>query len=157
NPFVVVYALQITLAALTLGAAPAIVLGVVAAASYGILIDWHVHELVPTHHRINDFPTHLFTSWLAGVVTAELVAFFVGRASAALLRREEALEAMRIRAARSERLVALTTLAAGAAHELSTPLATIALAARELQHALDARRSDPDLAGDAQLIRREVD
>src|SRR5262249_1512560 len=61
------------------------------------------------------------------------------------------------RAARSERLVALTTLAAGAAHELSTPLATIALASRELQHALDARRSDPDLAEDAQLIRREVD
>ncbi|HEY6510284.1 MAG TPA: ATP-binding protein, partial [Vicinamibacterales bacterium] len=51
----------------------------------------------------------------------------------------------------------LTTLAAGAAHELSTPLATIALASRELQHAADARGTVPDLAEDARLIRAEVD
>ena len=68
-------------------------------------------------------------------LTAELVAYFVGRASDALRRREEALEGMRARAARSERLVSLTRLAAGAAHELSTPLATIALTSRELQRA----------------------
>ncbi len=157
NPFVVVYALQIALAALTLGTSQALLIGLVAAASYGVLINWHVHELVPTHHRLNDFPTHLFTIWIAGTVAAELVAFFVGRASDALRRRETALEAMRVRAARSERLVSLTTLAAGAAHELSTPLATIALIARELQRALEARGGDPELTEDAHLIRSEVD
>ena len=40
---------------------------------------------------------------------------------------------MRERAARHERLAAVTTLAAGAAHELGTPLATIAVASRELE------------------------
>ena len=157
NPFVVVYGLQIALALLTLGTVPAIVLSVVAGVSYGVLIYWHAHELVPTHHRLNDFPTHLFTMWIAGTVTAELVAYFVGRASEALARREAALEAMRQRAARSERLVSLTTLAAGAAHELSTPLGTIALTARELQRALDGRAGDHTLADDARLIRSEVD
>ena len=39
----------------------------------------------------------------------------------------------------SERLVSLTTLAAGAAHELSTPLATIAVASRELERTAAAR------------------
>src|SRR5439155_5090388 len=101
--------------------------------------------------------THLFTIWIAGTVTAELVAYFVGRASEALRRREDALEVMRLRAARSERLVSLTTLAAGAAHELSTPLATIALTSRELQHALEARDNDAPLTEDARLIRSEVD
>ena len=157
NPFVVVYALQIGLAALTLGTMPAVVLSLVAGASYGTLIYWHANELVPTHHRLNDFPTHLFTMWVAVTVAIELVAYFVGRASEALARREAALEAMRQRAARSERLVSLTTLAAGAAHELSTPLATIALTARELQRALDARLDDRALADDARLIRGEVD
>jgi two-component system sensor histidine kinase RegB len=157
NPFVVVYGLQIALALLTLGTIPAVILSVVAGVSYAVLIDWHVHELVPTHHRLNDFPTHLFTMWIAGTVTVELVAYFVGRASEALARREDALEAMRHRAARSERLVSLTTLAAGAAHELSTPLATIALTARELQRALDGRGGDHALADDARLIRSEVD
>jgi two-component system sensor histidine kinase RegB len=64
---------------------------------------------------------------------------------------------MRLRAARSERLVSLTTLAAGTAHELSTPLATIATAARELQRALETRAADDDLTDDARLIRSEVD
>jgi two-component system sensor histidine kinase RegB len=157
NPFVLVYALQVTLAALTIGTLPSVTIGLFAMASYGVLIYWHVHELVPTHHRLNDFPTHLFTMWIAGAVTAELVAYFVGRASEALARREEALEAMRLRAARSERLVSVTTLAAGTAHELSTPLATIATAARELQRALETRRADEELTDDARLIRGEVD
>src|SRR5437879_650362 len=60
NPFVVVYGLQIALALLTLGTIPAVTLIVVAGVSYGVLIYWHVRELVPTHHRLNDFPTHLF-------------------------------------------------------------------------------------------------
>jgi two-component system sensor histidine kinase RegB len=70
-------------------------------------------------------------------------------------------EEARERAARSERLAALTTLAAGAAHELSTPLATIAVAARELERGA-ARLSGIDaetvaLRDDARLIRSEVD
>jgi two-component system sensor histidine kinase RegB len=157
NPFVVVYVLQVALATLTIGTLPAIAVGLFATASYGVLIYWHAHELVPTHHRLNDFPTHLFTMWIAGTVSAELMAYFVGRASEALARREEALESMRLRAARSERLVSLTTLAAGTAHELSTPLATIALASRELQRALELRRIDTALTDDARLIRTEVD
>jgi two-component system sensor histidine kinase RegB len=53
--------------------------------------------------------------------------------------------------------VSLTTLAAGAAHELSTPLATIATAARELQRALETRVGDEAWTDDARLIRSEVD
>ena len=63
---------------------------------------------------------------------------------------------MRERAARTERLVSLTTLAAGAAHELSTPLATIALSAKELERAAASRDDVPDLADDARLIRAQV-
>jgi two-component system sensor histidine kinase RegB len=117
--------------------------------------------------------------WIAVTTVAELAAYFVGQASNALTRREQELELMRARAARSERLISLTTLAAGAAHELSTPLATIALASRELERtaalldrtvSLD-RTSGPAgmevagpgaagvvrLAEDARLIRAEVD
>jgi len=149
--------LQIALAALTLGSIPAVIVGMIVSASYAVLIYWHVRELVPVHHRLNDFPTHLFTIWLAGTVATELVAYFVGQASEALLKREAALDTMRARAARSERLASLTTLTAGTAHELSTPLATIALTSRELQRALDLRGADRELTEDATLIRSEVD
>ncbi len=157
NPFTVVLVAQVTLAALTLGPAPAALLGGFAAAGFGLLAYWHLRELDPVHHRLNDFPTHLFTMWIAVSTTAELAAYFVVQASEALARREAELEMMRERAAKTERLMSLTTLAAGAAHELSTPLATIALASRELEHAADARGTVPDLAEDARLIRAEVD
>lgn len=128
-----------------------------AAISYGVLIYRHIHELVPTHHRLNDFPTHLFTIWLAATVVANLAAYFIGRASLALRAREEALEVMRERATRGERVISLTSLAAGAAHELSTPLATIALTARELERSLETRVTEAQWTDDARLIRQEVD
>jgi two-component system sensor histidine kinase RegB len=51
----------------------------------------------------------------------------------------------------------LATVAAGAAHELSTPLATIAVAARELERAASGQPNAGDMVDDARLIRREID
>jgi two-component system sensor histidine kinase RegB len=73
--------------------------------------------------------------WIAAVATAELVAHYVVRASAVLAARKREVEEARARADRSEHFASLMTLAAGAAHELSTPLATIAVASRELERA----------------------
>jgi two-component system sensor histidine kinase RegB len=157
NPFAVVYVVYVTLAALTITRTWAFSLAGLSVLCYAVLIYWHTLEHFPVHHRLTDVPTHLLTMWLAATSTAELVIYFLVKASHALARREEELAAMRERTARSERLASLTTLAAGAAHELSTPLATIALASRELEHALDARRPSNTLLDDARLIRHEVD
>jgi two-component system sensor histidine kinase RegB len=67
-----------------------------------------------------------------------------------LRQREEAME-------RREKLASLATLAAGAAHELGTPLSTIALAAKELEHALERGAAGGTAIADAKLIREEVD
>ena len=49
-------------------------------------------------------------------------------------------------------------MAAGAAHELATPLSTIAVVAKELQRELEARpEGTRGAAADAELIRREVE
>jgi two-component system sensor histidine kinase RegB len=99
--------------------------------------------------------------WFSAAGIAELVSHYVARARAALAQRQAQLEEARERATRSERLASLTTLAAGAAHELSTPLATIAVAARELERNA-ARVAGPDAIGsalrdDARLVRSELD
>jgi len=157
NPFSVILVVQIAIAALTLGRLYAVLGTVLAAAAYAALIYWHVTEVPHGHHRLNDLPSHVLTMWMSVVAAAELAAYFVVQASMAVARREEKIEAMRQQAARTERLMSLTTLAAGAAHELSTPLATIAIAARELEHATTLRGNVPDIAEDARLIRTEVD
>src|SRR5690606_35017797 len=84
-------------------------------------------------------------------------ASFVTRIRLALESRERALTEARRVAARQERLASLTTLAAGAAHELATPLSAIAVAARELDRAASASGVPPEIADDARLIRSQVD
>ena len=51
NAFSVVYVVLVTLAAVTLGGAWASAIGLWAALCYGVLISWHMEELVPAHHR----------------------------------------------------------------------------------------------------------
>ena len=58
--------------------------------------------------------------------------------------------------AKNERLASLVTLAAGAAHELGTPLGTIAVVAKELERYAIATSNDTVLE-DAKLIRSEVE
>src|SRR5690606_17314568 len=72
--------------------------------------------------------------------------------------REAELAETRLLAARAERLASLATLAAGAAHELSSPLGTIAVAARELELEFRQRiHEEGEMLEDLQLIRQEVD
>jgi two-component system sensor histidine kinase RegB len=96
------------------------------------------------------YSTHLQAMWVAFAIAAALIAYFGSRTVHALRDREVQLaQAQRI-AAKSETLASLSTLAAGAAHELGTPLATIAVAARELENGLAEQRA---LLADARLIR----
>jgi two-component system sensor histidine kinase RegB len=73
-----------------------------------------------------------------------------------LEKRDSELAESRRATARQARLASLVTLAAGAAHELSTPLATIAVAVKELERN-QVRWSDPELLSDVRLIRNQVD
>ena len=161
NPFIVVYAVYIWLGVVTSPPAWAASVGLIAVAGFAWLVVDHVQAEQLEHHRLNDFPTHLFTMWFTGAAVTELVAHYVMRARQLLAQRQELLDDARERAARSERLAALTTLAAGAAHELSTPLATIAVASRELERSAARLPQTIDAVSgiriDARLIRTEVD
>lgn len=89
-------------------------------------------------------------------LTSFLSVFFVSRVTTALVRRSEQLEAERERRDRRRHLEALGTLAAGAAHELGTPLSTIAIVAKELRLRLERSQASEDERADATLIRDEV-
>lgn len=159
NPFSVMYLVHVTLAALVLGVRWAGVMVVLSAVSYAALFVWHVPvpALSHVHHEPGSpfssrFSVHLQGMWIAFSIAASLIAYFVSRVAAALKTRDA--ELARITAT-SEKLASLTTLAAGAAHELGTPLATIAVASRELERSLGV--SPEDAVADASLIRTEVE
>lgn len=158
NPFSVMYLVHVTLAALVLGVRWAGAMVALSAVLYATLFFWHVPVAALNHahhHGASPFSVHLQGMWIAFTIAASLIAYFVARVAGALRAREAELAQAKEVAARSEKLASLTTLAAGAAHELGTPLGTIAIAAKELERSI---RADADEAlDDARLIRTEVE
>ncbi len=160
NPFSIVYLVGVTLAAVTLGHRWAVAIATVSVAAYGLTFFWHrpLEFADPTLSQ-HTMTLHLSGMWVALAAAAGLIAHFVGRVSEALEQRERELTDVRAAAARSERLAALLSLGAGAAHELATPLSTIRTAAGELERAMAgvALSGDPRALEYIAVIRRETD
>jgi two-component system sensor histidine kinase RegB len=158
NPFGVLYLVYITVAAVALRARWTWSLALLSSCCYAFLFTSHI----PFEHLDHGGPEmrlHLQGMWLAFAVAAALTAYFVVQLTEEIEQRDRALAEARDRAARHERLAAVTTLAAGAAHELGTPLATIAVVARELERSIrgGSGTDQERLAEDAALIRSELD
>ena len=93
---------------------------------------------------------------IALAMAATITVFFVARVTRALDMRNAQLAIERERQARTERVEALGTLAAGAAHELASPLSTIAIVAKDLEQRLVREAAPDDDLADARLMRDEV-
>ena len=156
NPASIFYLVHIVLAALVLGRGWAWVITLLSVGGYGILFLAPPSELAAAGAMHPEVGLHVRGMWIAFAATALLVAILVSRLASMVERRDRALEALRERSTRDARLASLATLSAGAAHELSTPLGTIAVAARELEHSL-GRSSSAEVLDDVRLIRDEVD
>ena len=91
--------------------------------------------------------TYQIGIWSALVLAIAFTAIYAWRVGAEARRMGTALAATQTVLAREQRLSALGALAAAAAHELGTPLATILLTSKEMQRAAtdDALREDADL------------
>jgi two-component system sensor histidine kinase RegB len=157
NPFAFLYVVQIALATVLVRALWSWMLVGLSFVGFGILLIAHQPLAIPDNRR-------MIGAWMALGVASAFVVHFLRRIMVALAERDAELTEARGLAARQERLASLATMAAGAAHELSTPLGTVALAAKELERALT--RDDPvdgagrsgrsELAADARLIREQV-
>jgi two-component system sensor histidine kinase RegB len=160
NPFSFLYLVPIALAAMILGAAWTWALVLLSLAASAILFFWHRPlELGDSH--VEHMRLHLQGMWIAFGVAAAFIVYFLLRIRRALAARDAELQASRNLVARQERLAALATLAAGAAHELSTPLATIAVVAKELERAVTQPAVETGttshIAEDVRLVRTQVE
>lgn len=177
NPFVSVYLLPLSIAAALLSAPYAWATSAITIACYTLLLYFYV-PLPGMEHQMNmttlvgttlmagdehalhmhgaqsdQFGMHVIGMWLNFVASAGLITFFVQRIAGSLRQRERELAAAREETLRNERIVALGTLAAGTAHELGTPLATVAVVAQDLQEEF---ANDPELGPQLALIRGQV-
>lgn len=157
NPFSILYLVQITLSAMVLSKEWTWALGILSIIGFGLLFPAHVRvSIFEGHHTTEGFSIHLTGMWIAFAAGALLITVFIGKVSEALRKREQEVLLLQSQLARHERLASIVTLAAGAAHELGTPLATIAIASRELENRSLKLLKDPNVAEEARLIRTEV-
>jgi two-component system sensor histidine kinase RegB len=117
------------------------------------------YELLQQIHAMSDshyFNLHIFGMWFGFVFSAGLVAFFVVELAKTLKAQERNLAEARENALRDERVVALGTLAASAAHDMGTPLGTIAIVTHELEQEYPIHRF-PDLHEKLLIMQQQVD
>ena len=117
------------------------------------------YELLQHVHAVNDshyFNLHIFGMWFGFVFSAGLVAFFVVELAKTLKAQERNLAEARENALRDERVVAVGTLAASAAHDMGTPLGIIAIVSHELEQEYPIHRY-PDLHEKLLIMQQQVD
>ena len=131
NPFAMLLLAPVIVSATTLAPRPTVLLGslVIAIASlvsvYHWTLPWYPAESLP-----NLYVAGVWIALVSSVVFTGVYAFRVAEEARQLAK---ALNATEMVLAREQHLYALDGLAAAAAHELGTPLATIALVAKELE------------------------
>lgn len=174
NPFVSLFLVPLTIAATALPARHAWFMAGATTLVYTFLMFWNfplpppqgemaeldalvarASGVAPEHAgHVSGFALHILGMWLNFVVSAAIVALFLTRMAATLKAREKELAAAREAALRNEQILTLGTLAAGAAHKLGTPLATMAVVLREAEL---AHGDNAELCADMKLLRAQVE
>jgi len=152
NPFSILYIVHVAMSVVVLGSGWA--WAIVLLSGIGYILILKINQ--PIQPPLSE-ATFKLGQWCALILVTGLIAYFTGRVMRSLKRRENELAQMRERAGRSAHLASLTTLAGGAAHELGTPLGTIALVAKELELAAIKNDAPEGIIDDARLIRQECD
>ncbi|HPG26328.1 MAG TPA: HAMP domain-containing sensor histidine kinase [Myxococcota bacterium] len=159
SPFSALYVIPIVLAAMTGSRHATWIVAATAAGLYALVFPlsapqhfWHAAAWPGATVGL-----HAVGMWAAVLVVAVVITFFMTRIVETLKGREDEMRRLGELAARNARLASLTTLAAGAAHELGSPLGTIAVVARDLERAAEAARPPDSLLEDARLLRSEVE
>ena len=151
NPFVMIYLIHVAMAAVMVP--PRAAIWLMAAV---VLANLSLHGLsLPLHPDRHPLPAGTLLS--VGQVTALTVTvvsvgtFVMGMAST-LRRHKQRLMEARDRTAQTDRLRAVGTLAAGAAHEINTPLSTMGLRLRRIGR----RHADDDTRKDVEVIQQQL-
>jgi two-component system, sensor histidine kinase RegB len=137
NPFSILFLAPVTVSATILSRRLVIVVSIVAVAAISALALWHL----PLPWRTEPFvspPVITVGAWTALVLATVFIALYTWSVAQDARRLRDAVAATQLALAREQQVSAVGALAAAAAHELGSPLATIAVVAKELVRELPA-------------------
>lgn len=153
NPFTALFLLPLVIAAATLPARFVWPLTALTLATYSALLVWYLPLPLSEESLAQAFFLHTLGMWLAFVAAALIVAGLVTRIGQQLRSQERALAESREAGLRQQQVLGLALQAAGAAHRLGTPLATMTVLVDELRA---ERQDDAQLAADLELLQQQL-
>jgi two-component system sensor histidine kinase RegB len=154
NPFAVLLLGPMTVAAGVLGRAHVTALALLGMFCLGVLTIWHL-PLPWAGDPMPDFPPLYRTGvWAALWLAAGFIAIYNFSVADEARRISDALVETQMALGREQRISSLGALAAAAAHELGTPLATIAVVSKELRKELP---SESPYIDDVDLLLSQSD
>jgi two-component system sensor histidine kinase RegB len=158
NPYTIFYLVEVTAVAVLLEARWVWFCVLLCAGCYGSLFLMPQAHTIPGMPGMTDpeFRMHLYGMLISFVAAAICVAYFITRIQRDRVAMRRQLVIAQQRTAHMQRFAALTAVAAGAAHELATPLGTIAIAASELRQHFSLSLLPQDLVEDIKLIESQV-
>lgn len=164
NPFCFFYFVNLSLSAFVLTRAWTWSLNLLSIFCFALLMYSHV-QLSELETSIKFQPVRLsgrvtlpqLGTLMAFAACSSVIIYFVTRLNAEIHKQAEILLRAEAREAQSEKLQALGTLAAGAAHELSTPLSTISVVINECEQLLKSENASEEITDDVALIKTELD
>ncbi|MFT5035604.1 MAG: two-component system sensor histidine kinase RegB [Litorivivens sp.] len=155
NPFIFLYLLQVAVGAVLLKPRYIWTMVVLTSACFMVLTRWHLPLILPQLVG----PT-LSLHYIGGLMVcfalnAALLVIFIHRIGSNLRQRDARLADLRQRAAEEEHIVRMGLLATGAAHELGTPLATLAVILGDWSHSAPLAK-DPVLLDEIKLMQLQL-
>ena len=154
NPFALMFIAPVVIAASTLNLGNTMILGAIALAAASLISV--VHEPLPWapgSHLVLP-PLYLAGLWASLVLGLGFTSVYAWRIASEGARMSAGLAATQLALAREQRLSSLGALATAAAHELGSPLGTIAVVARELERALPENSGEIE---DVRLLRQQAE
>jgi two-component system, sensor histidine kinase RegB len=153
NPFSLFVLAPVMISAMTLSPQRTLILGIMAAGSASLLAVFHLPLPWYPGEALVLPRFYVLAVWMALVIAIAFTGIYASRVVEEARELAQALAATELVLEREQHLSQLDGLAAAAAHELGTPLATIALVARELDKSVP--KGSP-LSEDIVLLREQV-
>jgi two-component system, sensor histidine kinase RegB len=153
NPFSFLFLAPVLISATALPVRLTIALGATAMACATVLLFLYMPLPWDAEEPLVLPPIYLFGVWLSILLAIGVTSLYAFQVTEEARKLSDALAATELVLAREQHLTQIDGLAAAAAHELGTPLSTIALVSRELERAL---QDNADVAADIKTLREQT-
>ncbi len=161
NPFTFFYLVPLAISATVLSGELTLILTLIATTFYSMLLT----NYYPIYYGMEgpgfdmgsngQFSQHVLGMLLGFIISAVLVTWFITHLSKELKQRDQAIAEAKQRELRDQQMVSLGTLATGTAHELGTPLASLAIVTGELTEGFSIKQN-PELFAQQQILREQI-